>query len=134
MAGEIEHIKGKGFDANPQNINRKGRPRKLVGSIVKELEKKGVEEVSKEQIKSCFLMLINLTKDELKEISEDEEQPILIRVVAKNILTGKGFEIIDKILDRGIGKVGQQTDITTNGESLNKRPIIIFNDNEDSSE
>ena len=28
----------------------------------------------------------------------------------------------------------QQTDITTNGESLNKRPIIIFNDNEDSSE
>jgi len=32
------------------------------------------------------------------------------------------------------GKPRQQTDITTNGESLNKRPIIIFNDNEDSTE
>lgn len=26
MAGEIEHIKGKGFDKHPENINRKGRP------------------------------------------------------------------------------------------------------------
>jgi hypothetical protein len=37
MAGEIEHVRGKGFDANPQNINRKGQPRKV--SIKKELEK-----------------------------------------------------------------------------------------------
>ncbi len=109
-----------GFQKNPQNINRKGRPRKLVGTVNIELENKGVKEVSKEEIKSCYLRLINLEIDELQEMIEDKNQPVLIRVVGKNILSGKGFDIIDKILDRSIGKSEQQTDITTNGESLNK--------------
>ena len=27
MAGEIEHIRGKGFDKHPERINKKGRPK-----------------------------------------------------------------------------------------------------------
>lgn len=131
MAGEIEHIKGKGFDANPQNINRNGRPRKLVGTVNKELEEKGVKEASSEQIKSCYLRLINLEIEELQSMVEDKEQPVLIRVVGKNILSGKGFEIIDKILDRSIGKPTQQTDITTNGKEINTQPTWVIADNSD---
>ncbi|MBS3739716.1 MAG: hypothetical protein KGY51_12115 [Psychroflexus sp.] len=112
-----------GFQKNPQNINRKGRPRKLVGTVNIELEKKGVKEVSKEEIKSCYLRLINLEIDELQEMIENKEQPVLIRVVGKNILSGKGFDIIDKILDRSIGKSEQKTDITTKGESVNNIEI-----------
>lgn len=37
MAGEIEHIRGKGFDANPQNINMKGRPKKGISLVNAEL-------------------------------------------------------------------------------------------------
>jgi hypothetical protein len=120
MAGEIEHIKNKGFDKNPQNINRNGRPKKLISTVNNELEKKGIKEATTNEIKSCYLRLINLEVEELQKMIEDKEQPVLIRVVGKNILSGKGFEIIDKMLDRSIGRAIQQTDVTTNGESINK--------------
>jgi UTP-glucose-1-phosphate uridylyltransferase len=126
MAGEIEHIKGKGFDANPQNINRNGRPRKLISDVNIEMEKAGIVETSSQEIKSCYLRLINLSIEELQEKIEDNKQPVLVRVVGKNILSGKGFEIIDKMLDRSIGKAEQKTDITTGGEKI-QQPTPVWN-------
>lgn len=47
MPGEIEHIRGKGFDKRPQNINRKGRPpvlpelKEMIAKIMAE-EKNGM--------------------------------------------------------------------------------------------
>lgn len=105
---------GKGnFAANPQNINRKGRPRKLVSGVIKDLTEKGIEEVSVSQVKSCYLMLINLEEEELHEISNDESQPILVKVVSRSILSGKGFDIIESMFDRVIGKPEQTVDLKT---------------------
>jgi hypothetical protein len=103
---------GKGnFAKNPQNINRKGRPRKMVSGIITELKERGVEKVSPADVKEVFLMLINLEKNEIEEISEDEKQPIITKIVSKEMLSGKGFDIIEKMLDRAIGKSNENINI-----------------------
>ncbi len=107
MQGKIhKHAKANtaGFDKNPQNINRSGRPRMLVSSVIKNLKEKGVESVSKTDIRDTFLMLINLNISELKDIQNDVEHPAIVRIVAKEMLGGKGFDVIEKMLDRAIGK------------------------------
>ena len=96
-----------GFAQNPENINRKGRPRKMVSGVIIELKNKGVEKVSQSDVKDVFLMLINLETNEIKEIINDEKQPAIIRIVGREMLSGKGFDIIEKMLDRAIGKADE---------------------------
>lgn len=110
-----------GFAKNPQNINKKGN-RKLVSCVIDQLENDGVSETTMQEIKSIYLRLVNLTIAELEEITQNEDKPSLVRIVAKNILSGKGFEIIERMFDRALGKAIQTNDITTNGESLNLSP------------
>jgi hypothetical protein len=110
----------KGFTYNPN-----GRPRKLVGDVVHEMKKEGVKPATKTEIQECYLMLINLEMTEVEAKSKDQKQPILIRIVGKSILSGKGFEIIEKMLDRAIGKAEQKNDGTTGEEKINKAEIIV---------
>ena len=113
----------------PHNDPTKGgRPRKLIGTVNKELEEKGVLEASKAEILSCYLRLVNLSIEELETIEADNTQPALIRIVSKNILSGKGFEIIEKMLDRGIGKAEQSVDHTTGGEKITSITRTIINE------
>ncbi len=98
---------------NPQNLipakkgevrNPKGGPRKTINVINSELEAEGYTEASKQDILSCYLRLINTTIPQIEDMVKDKTQPALIRVVGKAILSGKGFDVIDKMLDRGIGR------------------------------
>lgn len=112
-----------GFQKNPQNINRKGRPRKMIADVIAELEKQGIKAATKPDIQDIYMRLINIDIPELEKIVKDAEQPVLVRIVGKNILSGKGFDIIEKMLDRSIGKAEQKTDITTGGAPLNIDPF-----------
>lgn len=108
----------KGFDKLPNNINKNGRPRKTINSVNKELEEQGIKPATANEIKDIYLRLINMEMAELKILVEDLKQPALIRIVGKKILSDKGFDIIDKMLDRAIGKAQQAVDVTTNGKEL----------------
>ena len=119
MAGEIEHIKGKGFDKNPQNINRKGRPRKLITDVIAQLEEQGIKPATKTDIQDIYMRLINVDIPELEQIVKDSTQPVLVRIVGKSVLSGKGFDIIEKMLDRSIGKVPNSIDLNANVQSTN---------------
>ncbi len=99
-----ENIIGKGFDANPDNINKKGRPRTTVHSLLDELKKKGYKTINKEDIKFLYLSLLDNSQEELLKLTNDKESSMIIRVVAKSILDKKGFDIIEKMLDRTMGK------------------------------
>lgn len=116
---------GNGFDKNPQNINRTGVNRKSIASVNVELEAKGIKAATKQDIIDCYLRLMNIDLPDLTEMIKDEKQPAMIRIVGKSILSGKGFDVIEKILDRGIGKPDNKTDITTNGKDITP-PKIIF--------
>ena len=118
-----------GFQKNPQNINRNGRPRKMIADVIAELEKQGIKAATKSDILDIYMRLINIEIPELEKIVKDEEQPVLVRIVGKNVLSGKGFDIIEKMLDRSIGKAEQKTDITTGGVALNIDPFAKIRQN-----
>jgi hypothetical protein len=44
--------------------------------------------------------MLQLEERELKEMVEDKDKPMLVRVIAKAMLSGKGFEIIERMIDR----------------------------------
>lgn len=115
-----ENIVGKGFEKYPERINRNGRPRKLVGDVIKDLEEAGVKPATKIEIQECYLRLINLEMDEIQNRVSDKKQPALIRIVGKAILSGKGFEVIEKLLDRSVGRPDQRHDHTTKGDKIVK--------------
>ena len=92
----------KGESGNPN-----GRPRKLISETIKELEAEGVQQTTTTEIKAVYLMLINLTIPELENRVKDAKQSALVRIVGKAILSGKGFEIIERMLDRTLGKPNQ---------------------------
>ena len=105
-------IKNKGFDKNPNNINRKGRPRRLVSSIIQDLKEKGIVQVKAIDIVEAFEMLFNLESKEIAEIANNDKNPYFIRRVAKEMLSGKGFDIIERMIDRVHGKPKQSTELT----------------------
>jgi len=117
--GEI-HLLEKGETANPN-----GRPRKTINSVNKELEEQGIKPATANEIKDIYLRLINMEMAELKSLVEDLKQPALIRIVGKKILSDKGFDIIDKMLDRAIGRAQQAVDVTTNGKELTQSPYDL---------
>lgn len=119
MKGDKElYKKAKGFDVNPQNINLKGPPRKTIATVNIELEALGYTEATKNDIISCYLRLIQMALPGLTAIVNDVNQPAMIRIVGKAILSGKGFDVIERVLDRGIGKVQQSLDVTTKGNEI----------------
>ena len=99
-----ENVIGKGFDKRPENINRDGKHRRLIATVNKELEDNGYKEATRAEITGCFLRLIQLSMPKLIAESSDKNNPAMVRIVAKAILSGKGFEVIEKILDRTLGK------------------------------
>ncbi len=117
--------KGKPFVKNDPRINRKGRPRRLVSNIIEELKEKGVERVSQTDVKDTFLMLINLEISELESMVNDKDQPVLVRIVGKEMLGGKGFDVIEKMLDRAMGRPDSKIDLTSTDGSMSPKAIEV---------
>lgn len=117
----IPHQWEKGRSGNP-----KGRPRLLVSSVIEQMKNKGIESVSQSDVKETFLMLINLELLEIKELVKDERQPAIVRIVGKEMLSGKGFNIIERMLDRALGKPDSKIDHTsTDGSMSPKAPVSL---------
>ena len=127
MPGGYKNIKPSdntnGLQKNKKNINRKGRPRKLISDTIKKMEQDGIKETTVQEIKSVYLRLINHSKEDLQKVIDDKNQPALNCIVAQNIMSGKGFEVIDKMLDRAIGKATQSMDVTTGGDKINQNNL-----------
>lgn len=109
-----EHEFKQGESGNPN-----GRPKKLVSKVLDELKEEG-EQVSKSQVFDIYQIMISLTIPKLKEVAGDESKPALYRILAKEILGKKGFEAIEKMLDRANGKpmITQQIDQNVTGDTI----------------
>jgi hypothetical protein len=86
-----------------QTGNPNGRPKKLVSSILADLKDKG-ELVTRHMVTETYQVLMSLNEEQLKEITNDKEQPMINRIVAKEMLSKKGFDIIERMMDRANGK------------------------------
>jgi len=121
---KIENIRPyrfqKGVSGNPQ-----GRKPLSIKSVCDTLKKEGYKIPKQEDIAKSYLYVLTLDEGKLKQIIADVEQPMLIRVVARNVLGGKGFDIAERMIDRALGKVGQKLDITSGGEKIKNEPLTI---------
>lgn len=108
----------KGESGNP-----KGRPKKLVSSILAGLKEEG-ELVTRTMVEQTYQVLMSLTQSQLSTIANDKEQPMINRIVSKEMLSKKGFEIIEKMMDRANGKATQVKDITQH--NTNEIVNVVF--------
>lgn len=92
-----------------QSWNPKGRkPQTFIGEA-KQLQDQGYEQVTAEEVRVMFQVLIWLDRMELTKIANDYSLPYSVCAVAKWILSDKyGMRIIDKIFDRVYGKPSKQ--------------------------
>jgi len=116
-----DNIRGKGFDKNPQNINRKGRPLKPV------LQMK-VEGYKLHEINDTIQAMCSMDLDQLRKIWENPKSTVLERTIAAALRKGieKGtLQNVETLLDRVYGKPKEKVDITTNGNNLTDPKYVI---------
>jgi hypothetical protein len=115
-----ENIINKGFDKRPENINKKGRPRKLISHINTELKADGYCPASLDEIKEAYLTLIQVPMSEIKEIANttNDNYPILYKLVAKELLGKRGMEMMERLLDRALGKPTNFNENKTEGNII----------------
>jgi len=97
---------GSGFDKHPENINKKGRSKKIY-TILKE---KGY---SSDDIKTAFGELSFYTEMEIEQIHDDIKKPIIVRIIAKMFymaLEDGDWSKIKEMIDHMIGKPKQEID------------------------
>ena len=106
--------------ANEQNLvpfkkgvvtNPNGRPKKFVSAVLDELKAEGYENIKRSQIVDVYETLLVLPENKLKDIVSGE-QPMIYRIIAKEMLSKRGFDVIEKMLDRTQGKPTNRTELT----------------------
>ena len=119
--GAIDIVKHQFKKGQSGNIN--GRPPKAIGQITKDLIEMGYKIPSKTDILDAGLILVSLNTQEINDIANGKGDrdlfPYYYTRTAQELLSDRGFDIIEKILDRALGKATQKTNITTKDKSLN---------------
>lgn len=100
MKWDITYLKWKGFDANPQNINKQGRPRKQLSYIIEEIKDMWYKQPSQSEIIDICGLMLSLTEKDLSDISNKGEYPMIMRIIATRMIWMRWFETVEKILDR----------------------------------
>ena len=108
------------------DTNNGGRPPKLLSTIVAELRSQGYERATANQVADAFETLLNVPEDVLAEMVKDKTKPMSLRIVGKSMLTAKGWEVLQSMLDRAHGKAKQQMDLTSNGNTISPPPIYVM--------
>ena len=107
----------KGESGNPN-----GRPKKLVTQILDSLKEEG-ELVTKQMVQQTYQVLMSLTQEQLTNIAKDVNQPMINRIVSKEMLSKKGFDIIERMLDRANGKATQEQTVKINREAMSDEQL-----------
>ena len=127
-----KHLDNKDFKARPENINRKGQPPKILTGVNAELLKDGFAPVKARHIIDTFELLLGLTKSRLQELSNDSDQPILIQIISKQLLSNaRSVDMIERMLDRAHGKAKQAISHESEGITINVIPRKAESDERD---
>jgi len=106
----VQHQFKKGESGNP-----KGRPPKLLTELLEDLRAEGFERVTTSQVVDAYETLFGLPVEKLRAVAINEKLPMISRIVAKAMLSTKGFEILEKMLDRAQGRPKQSIDAEVTG-------------------
>lgn len=87
--------------------NPKGRPKKTIKALIDNLRDAGYKPAKPQDIVDTYEHLMTLDEEQLKETVTDEKQPMLVRIVGKAMLSGKGYDVIERMIDRAHGRSKQ---------------------------
>lgn len=91
--------------------NPNGRPKKGISYVNDQLSKEWYKPATRQDIEANYMAMIQLPQAKLKAFTEDKDKPMLVRIIAKAMLSGKGFDVIEKMLDRWIGKAKETLEV-----------------------
>lgn len=127
MAGEYEHIKGKGNRFSTTNQPKKNGRKPSLYNQLKELAKiEGNIDLSRDDFSKLTALLLSKSLKELNAIQQDEETPIwivnIVRAIVKDSNEGR-ISTLDTLLDRLFGKATQPTQQDISVEMKGSIPI-----------
>jgi len=104
-------------------FNPKGRPKNTLRVIIDEMTQNGYAIPTKDEIRESLIVCAFGTEDQIKSLVTDKTKPMALRVIARQVIGDGGFDAIEKILDRVVGRM---LDITSNDKEITKPdPIVI---------
>jgi hypothetical protein len=102
------------------------RPKSTIRLEVDKLTEKWIKIPTKDDIQKIYLAMLSTWVEKIKELEKDDQQPILIRSVARSLLEWRWLDIIEKMLDRSIGKaeasIEHKWDITITARAIREMP------------
>lgn len=113
-----------------QSWNPNWRPKKGIALVNAQLAEEWVLPATKADIEANYMAMLQLWQDKLTDMANDKWQPMLIRIIAKNMLWGKWFDIVEKMLDRWIGKAVQKNETELSWTITTKADISDMTDEE----
>lgn len=103
-------------------VNNNGRPKKFITQVT---EATGYK---KSQITDCMLSMLKMPLLDIKRVADDPKTPSLEVMVARAIHGDcKRGELknLSEILNRSFGKPHESVDMTTQGEKISGKVVII---------
>ncbi|MCJ8498562.1 hypothetical protein MVI27_09840 [Chryseobacterium salipaludis] len=108
MANEHNLI-GKGFDAKPENINRKGRPRKTFSKVNAQLAENGFDNLDRAEYTELLTRIMNATESEIKALAKSPSTPYVLRIILTELSDPKRrHHVITDMRDFVFGKPEQR--------------------------
>jgi len=109
--------------ANPNNVKylkpiKKGEVRNprggiplMLREITEELKSQGYERVGAHNVREAYELLFNMDEKKIKEVIVSPNYPMLLRIVAKEMMSGKGVLMLEMMMDRAHGKAKQEMEV-----------------------
>lgn len=104
------------------STNPKGRPINALTDFVKKVREQGYQIPSKDDIRTAISFCTGQTEEELKQQVTNKDNPMLIRIMAKKVLSDKGYDATFRMIENVYGK---SLDITSNGKELTPQSIRV---------
>jgi len=98
--------------------NPNGRPPKLLKHVNEILKRKGFEPVKPSQMAEAFELVLNLDEANVVELVKDKEMPFFLRIIGKKLLSNRGDEMLERVIDRVSGRPRMSIDHTSGGEKI----------------
>jgi len=109
-----ESLNKSNFKAHPENINRKGRPKKVFNQMTEMIDSTYKIQITKAQKIQVIERLLEMPVNELTKLSTLSETPAFIlcisNAILKDIKAGR-INTVETIFDRIFGRPHQSTEI-----------------------
>ena len=117
-----------GFEKNPQNINRNGRP-KLLRNVVKDVFLQEFNlGLSHSQANEIISGILAMTREELMNVAKNDEAPFWISMIAKKATRDYergSIHLLEVLMDRVYGKPKETVDQTVTMPQANIQIGIV---------